>query len=222
MAVQKSIPLYWRGARPTAIFAKRHRRPARIAERFPHAPVAPKPTHLAACTGLRCGCEAAAYPREFLRILLVGSETPQEFREALRLTFRGHQVFVVNPRETDAARNFRAASGHFLAARIEHLPRPCGGFDLILENYPYPSGRHYVPPLPFARARLSRLAHGGRWMVYTESRRYASLLEAAVAYHPRLAQRFSVRRARVPLDAAPPSSYPQLDTRFLLVFKRRG
>jgi hypothetical protein len=166
-------------------------------------------------------CPSAAYPRQFLRVLLVGSETPPEFREALRLTSRGHQVLVVNPRETDAARNFRVAAGNFLPVRIEDLPRQCGGFDLILENYPYPSGPHYVEPLPFARARLSRLARGGRWMVYTESARYASLLQVAVAYHPRLAERFSARRARLPLDAAPRSSYPQRDTRFLLVFARR-
>ncbi len=223
--MQKSTPSQWRGA-SSSVFARRPRR--RIsgmgvaAERVFDRPVASEGACSVACPELRPACADSVFPRQFLRVLLVGSETPQEFREALKLASRGHQVFVVNPRETDAARNFRVAGGHLLLARIEDLPRQCGTFDLILENYPYPSGRHYVLPSPFARARLSRLAPGGRWIVYTESSRYASLLQAAVAYHPRLTQRFRVRRARLPLEAAPASSYPQLDTRFLLVFERRG
>lgn len=220
--MQKSIS-HRRGARPSVSLAKRHRRPPRItvAERTLDQAVTSEGTCPVTCPELQPACASAVLPRQYLRVLLVGAETAQEFREALRLTSRGHQVLVVNPRETDAAWNYRVAFGHFLPVRIEDLPRQCGGFDLILENYPYPSGRHYVQPLPFARARLSRLAHGGRWIVYTESARYASLLQASVAYYPRLAERFSVRRTTVPLDAAPPSSYPQLDTRFLLVFKRR-
>lgn len=223
--MQKSTPSQWRGAR-SSVFARKPRRRFSgmgvAAERVFDRAVTLEGACSVTCLELRPVCADSVFPRQSLRVLLVGSETPQEFREALKLASRGHQVFVVNPRETEAARNFRIAGGHFLPARIEDLPRQCGTFDLILENYPYPSGRHYVLPSPFARARLSRLAPGGRWIVYTESSRYASLLQAAVAYHPRLAQRFRVRRASLPLDVAPASIYPQLDARFLLVFERRG
>lgn len=159
-------------------------------------------------------------PRQSLRILFVGSERPEEFREVLRLGSEGHSVLVVNPRETDSARNFRLAGGKFLQTRIEELSRLCSGFDVIHENYPYPSGRQYVPPKPFALARLLRLAPGGQWILHTEAVRFATLVKAVVDYDPDLLARFRAWLSRIPLDQAPPSHYPTTDVRYRLVFRR--
>jgi hypothetical protein len=153
-------------------------------------------------------------------VLFVGLETPEEFREALKRRSRGDTVFVVNPRETDATHRFRMAGGSFLRTRIEDLPSRFRTFDLIRENYPYPSGRHCVPPEPFAVARFNRLAPGGYWILYTESVRLASLLKAVVDYDPKLIGRFEVSLTRIPFEAAPRSSYPANDVRYKLIFRR--
>ena len=168
---------------------------------------------------IRLDPQESVLTKRSLRVLFIGSERPEEFREALALGSRGNQVLVVNPKETDAARRFRLASGRFLAVRIEDLPPHCGSFDFIRENYPYPSGRHYVPPRPFAVARLRWLAPNGRWILYTEAARFAMLLKAVV-YHPRISQRFEVQLTKVPLDTAPPSDYPPTTTRYRLTFRR--
>jgi hypothetical protein len=153
-------------------------------------------------------------------ILIIGAERPDEFAAAERYGL-SNCVTVSNPRVTPAARIFWSRGGSFWPSPIANLPPDRSQFDEIREHYPYPSGRHYVPPLPFLWERLSRLAPGGRWILYTESPRYASLLVAAIAYHPRLAPRFKVRFAKLPLGAAPPSGYPQRATRYRLIFKRR-
>ena len=123
-------------------------------------------------------------------ILFVGAERGDEFKYAMRLARQGRGVMAINPRETAAARAFRRAGGKFIRARIEDLPPESCRFDLICENYPYPSGRHYVPPRPFALARLSRLRPGGRWILVTESPRYASLLKAVGDYDDAVRARF--------------------------------
>lgn len=156
-----------------------------------------------------------------LNVLFVGAERTDEFDAALRLLRCGHNIFAVNPRKTLAAIEFQQAGGTFLRGRIEELSRGCRGFNLILENYPYPSGRHYVRPPAFALARLARLAPGGRWILYTESSRFASLLKTAIERGPFLTNRFRVHVAKIPLDTAPPSDYPQMDTRYRLIFERR-
>jgi hypothetical protein len=157
-----------------------------------------------------------------LNVLFVGAERTDEFETALRLLSCGHNIIAVNPRETPAAMKFQQAGGTFLRGRIEELStRGYCGFNLILENYPYPSGRHYVRPPAFALARLARLAPGGKWILYTESSRFASLLKTAVQHSPLLTNRFRLRVAKIPLDAAPPSDYPQIDTRYRLILERR-
>jgi hypothetical protein len=156
-----------------------------------------------------------------LNVLFVGAERTDEFEVALRLLRRGHHIVAVNPRETLAAIKFQKAGGTFLRGRIEGLSRSCRGFNLILENYPYPSGRHYVPPQAFALARLARLAPGGKWILHTESSKFASHLKAAVERGPFLTGRFRLHVAKMPLDAAPPSNYPQIDSRYRLIFQRR-
>jgi hypothetical protein len=162
----------------------------------------------------RAGCRKS--------ILFVGPERPDEFAKAMRLMCHGHTVVAVNPRETRGSRAFQQAGGAFLPARIEQLPVGCSRFDLILENYPYPSGQDYVPPHPFALARLSRLAPCGRWILFTEAVRFATLLRAAIEHDQNLQGRFRVSITPTSADAAPPSHYPPLDSRFRLVFQRVG
>jgi hypothetical protein len=140
-------------------------------------------------------------------VLFVGAERPNEFAHAMRLTYQGHDVIAINPRETAAARAFRRAGCKFIRARIEHLP-------------PYPSGRHYVPPRPFALARLSLLKPGGKWILVTESPRYASLLKAVVDHDDDVSARFRGTLSPLSIDEAPPSFYPQAKSRFRLVFQR--
>jgi hypothetical protein len=154
-------------------------------------------------------------------VLFVGPERPDEFADAMRLAREGHDVIVVNPRETTAARTFRRAGGTFLRARVEQLPRTCCRFDVICENYPYPSGRHYVPPRDFALTRLALLAPGGRWVLFTESARYATLLKAVGDYDEVVQRQFRVGLSSLSPGEAPPSAYPSVGTRFRLVFERR-
>jgi hypothetical protein len=154
-------------------------------------------------------------------VLFVGVERPDEFADIWRLACRGHDVMAVNPRETDAARSFRARGGNFVRARIEDLPQEHCRFDVVCENYPYPSGRHYVPPRPFALARMSRLAPGGRWILFTESARFASLLKA-VGDNDTPGGEYQATLASVHSVAAPPSAYPPVDSRFRLIVERQG
>jgi hypothetical protein len=154
-------------------------------------------------------------------VLFVGAERADEFADAMRLAGQGHDVIVINPRETYAAKAFRRAGGTFVRARIEQLPPACCRFDLICENYPYPSGRHYVPPRAFAVTRLSRLVPGGRWVLFTEAARYATLLKAIGDYDEVVQRRFRVGLSSLSPGEAPHSAYPSAGTRFRLVFERR-
>lgn len=173
------------------------------------------------CTDRPQRCSDFVSPPATQAVLFVGAERTDEFADALRLVCEGHDVIVVNPRETTAARVFRQAGGTFLRAAVEQLPTACCCFDLICENYPYPSGRHFVPPRDFAVARLARVAPGGRWVLFTESARYASLLKAVGDYDETLQRRFRVRLSSLPPSAAPLSAYPSAGTRFRLLFERR-
>jgi hypothetical protein len=166
-------------------------------------------------------CSDFVTARATLAVLFVGAERADELADATRLLCQGHDVIVINPRETAAARAFRRAGGTFLRARVEELPTACCHFDIICENYPYPSGRHYVPPRAFAVARLVRLVPRGRWVLYTEAARYASLLKAIGDYDASVQRQFRVRLSTLPPRLAPPSDYPSAGTRFRLVFERR-
>jgi hypothetical protein len=161
-----------------------------------------------------------APPRVPQSVVFVGAERGDEFARAMRLACQGHDVITINPRETASARAFRRAGGRFIRAKLQDLPPECCRFDLICENYPYPSGRHYVPPRVFALARLSRLKPGGRWVLVTESPRYASLLKAVGDYDGVVRARFRSTLTPLSLDEAPSSVYPRADTRFRLVFRR--
>jgi hypothetical protein len=166
-------------------------------------------------------CSDFVAPCATQSVLFVGAERPDEFANAMRLHREGHDVIVVNPRETAAARAFRRAGGTFLRGHIEQLPPACCRFDTICENYPYPSGRHYVPPRDFALARLKRLAPGGRWVLFTESARYATLLKAVADYDEAVQVKFRASLSSLTPSAAPPSAYPASSTRLRLTVKRR-
>ncbi len=153
-------------------------------------------------------------------VLFVGPERADEFESALRLTDLGHSVIAVNPRETSAARCFQQLGGTFVKVRIEQISRGSAGFDLILENYPYPGGRHYHPPRSFALARLSRLTVNGRWIVFTESARYATLVKAVVDHDVAPSGRYCAKLYSVPSKAAPPSCYPPIEARYQLIVRR--
>jgi|SRR5215831_1821305 len=153
-------------------------------------------------------------------VLFVGPERDDEFAHALRLSTKGHDVIAINPRETASAKAFRRAGGTFIRARIEDLPPESCRFDLICENYPFPSGRHYVPPRPFALARLSLLKPGGKWILVTESPRYASWLKSVGDDDNDVRTRFRATLSPLAIHEAPPSSYPRAETRFRLVFQR--
>jgi hypothetical protein len=153
-------------------------------------------------------------------VLIVGAERSDEFADALWMICLGHSVTVVNPRETLAAREFKRKGGTFIQGRVEELPLACRCFVVICENYPYPSGQHYVPPTDFAEARLSRLSRGGRWILFTEAVRFATLLKAVADFDENLPGKFSCAMSRMPLYQAPPSTYPPGETRFRLIFTR--
>jgi hypothetical protein len=166
-------------------------------------------------------CSDFVSPCATQSVLFVGAERTDEFADAMRLVCEGHDVIVINPRETAEAAAFRRAGGTFVPARVEQLPTACCHFDIICENYPYPSGRHYVPPRDFALARLARLAPGGRWVLFTEAARYATLLKALGDYDEAVQRRFRVRLSNLLPEQAPPSAYPSAGTRFRLIFERR-
>jgi hypothetical protein len=166
-------------------------------------------------------CSDFVSPGATQSVLFVGAERADEFADAMRLVCEGHDVIVINPRETAAARSFRRAGGTFVRAWVEQLPTACCRFDVICENYPYPSGRHYVPPRDFALARLARLAPGGRWVLFTEAARYATLLKAVGDYDVDVQGGFRVGLSSLSPEQAPPSVYPSASTRFRLIFERR-
>jgi hypothetical protein len=166
-------------------------------------------------------CSDFVSPCATQAVLFVGAERADEFADATRLVCQGHDVIVINPRETAAARAFRSAGGTFVRTRVEQLPAACCRFDVICENYPYPSGRYYVPPRIFALARLARLAPGGRWVLFTEAARYATLLKAVGDYDEVVQRRFRVGLSSLSPGEAPLSAYPYAGTRFRLVFERR-
>ena len=170
----------------------------------------------------RQGCSDFARSHDQRSVLLVGAERGDEFADALRLVHRGYDVTAVNPRVTPAARRFVATGGTVLQARLEELPRECGRYEMICENYPYPSGHHYVPPRPFALARLLRLAPGGRWILHTEAVRFATLIKAAIDHERTLRDHFVVTLSNVDPDTAPLSHYPAVKDRFRLVVERCG
>ncbi len=172
-------------------------------------------------TSRRLRCSEAMRGQQPQNVLFVGAERPDEFTDALRLARQGHQVAVVNPRATAAARVYKARGGSFLRTSIESLPSTWTDFDLICENYPYPRARRFEPARAYVVSRLTRLAPGGRWIVITEHPRFAAALRAAAAHDDAIRQEFTVRLSELSPWWAPLSGYVRRNTRFRLVFMKR-
>jgi hypothetical protein len=155
-------------------------------------------------------------------ILFVGAERPDEFAHAMRLVCQGHTVTVVNPRQTNPARAFRAAGGRFIRARIENIPRRLGPFHIICENYPYPypSALDYAATKAYAFARLAKVAVRGRWVVFTESPRLAAALGAVAQHEAVVRRRFRLWFTELSSVLAPRSAYLRRRTRYRLIFQR--
>jgi hypothetical protein len=172
--------------------------------------------------GTQRRCSDFTTPAATHRVLFVGAERADEFSDALQMGVRGLEVTVVNPRRTAAAKVFQLRGGRFVPARVEQLANTHGAFDTICEHYPYPLRRYSGPAKRFALARLERLAPGGRWILVTESRRFATALKALADFDADIASRFSLRSYVLSPRQAPRSYYPPVDTRFRLIFQRRG
>jgi hypothetical protein len=170
-----------------------------------------------------------------LNVLIVGAERSDEFADAGRFAARGHQVTVVNFRESVAARRFQDAGGTFVQSRIERLPLTLGPFDLVCENYPYTVARVEgvceSDPCPiwlsirairtYAVARLRRLASGGRWILFTESPGFTGALRWVIGHDPGIRRNFRIRTIPLKKEDAPPSCYARFHTRFQIIFERR-
>jgi hypothetical protein len=176
-----------------------------------------------AATAIPGPCSCHAVPRPCLRrVLFVGAERPDEFAIAARLACQGHNVAVVNPRDTPAARAYRDGGGRFIQARVEDLPVRLGPFHVICENYPYPfpSALSYASARAYALPRLARLAIGGRWVVFSENPRLAATLTAVARHEAAVRRGFCLRFAELSPVLAPRSAYLRRRTRYRLIFQR--
>jgi hypothetical protein len=153
-------------------------------------------------------------PKGNPRILIVGAETIDEFRVAQGLREAGRNVTVVNPLETQAARNFKSGGGNFIKDVIENLP-DAQRFDYIIENYPFPTGPYAPAAEAFIDARIKRLQPGGSWEIITESSDFADALEAVGQ-----SKKVAITRTEIPLHQAPKSTYPRVDDRFKITITK--
>ena len=154
-------------------------------------------------------------PRSGARVLVVGPETEEEFAYALRVNARGGKATAVNPARTDAASRFVANGGDFVQNKVESLPQRAE-FDIIREDYPYPTG-NYVDTSA-ANARISRLKPGGSWVVVTEKPDFADALEAAGQM-----QGATVTRSQLPPfhEGVPVSAHPRDPSRIAVVITKK-
>ena len=148
--------------------------------------------------------------------MIVGAETAEEFAYARQVSAQGGNVTVVNPTVTGEAKAFMRSGGHFVQARIEDLPRQ-PGFNLIREDFPFPTGPVFTPAASFILARVARLAPGGRWVVMTESAEFAEAVEGVARL-----QGVTVRGTCVAPyhEAVPASVYPREIGRYVLIIER--
>jgi hypothetical protein len=150
------------------------------------------------------------------RVLVVGPETEAEFEYARGVTSRGGRATAVNPVKTPAADRYIARGGEFVQGRVETLPQE-SVYDIIREDYPYPTGKFINPKM--VDARLSRLKPGGSWVVVTESTEFANALEAAGEHF--FGKGKVMRREIAAMhEAAPVSPHPKDPRRFALIFRR--
>jgi hypothetical protein len=167
-------------------------------------------------------------------VLMVGSERSDEFADATQVLARGHNVTVVNPRESPAAFRFAGRGGTFIRCPIERLPLTLGPFDVICENYPFTVARvegvceDGLCPVwlsarlmhAYAMARLRHLAPGGRWILFTESPGFARALRSIVRRDLGIRRNFNIRIVPLTNGESPRSLYPRLTTRFKVILQQ--
>ncbi len=152
--------------------------------------------------------------RPGLRVLVVGPETETEFDYARKIDAGGGQATCINPVRTPAAARFELGGGRFVQGKVEELPADVC-FDIIREDFPYPTG-NYID-FPAVNARITRLRAGGMWVVVTEKPDFAATLEAAARLG---GARVLARELPFKHDAAPVSSHPRDTSRIALVISR--
>jgi hypothetical protein len=152
--------------------------------------------------------------RPGLKVLIVGPETQAEFAYARKIMLDGGQVTCVNPVKSPAAKRFIAEGGDFFQGEVSKLP-PGKQFDIIREDFPFPTGNYIDVPQTFAR--ITRLRPGGSWVVVTESGEFATTLEAAAAMN-----KAKVFKRAIPAlhEGAPVSSHPRDIERIALIITR--
>ncbi len=152
--------------------------------------------------------------RPGLHVLVVGPETEAEFDYARKVEAGGGRATCINPVKSPAAARFELHGGTFVQGKIQQLPDDAC-FDIIREDFPYPTG-NYID-FPAVQARLSRLKPGGSWVVVTEKPDFASTLEVAAQHGGA-----SVLRREFPFahDGAPVSLHPRDKSRIALVISR--
>jgi hypothetical protein len=101
------------------------------------------------------------------------------------------------------------------------LPREACCFDLIRENQLYPTEQHYLSARLFVLARLSRLKKRGRWILVTQSPRYASFLRAVGDYDEAVQRNFTVSLSSLAPGQVPCTLHPGGKACFRLIFQRR-
>ena len=150
------------------------------------------------------------------RVLVVGAETEAEFAYARGVTAKGQRVDVVNPRATDAAKEFAKEGGSFIQGKVENLPRE-PSYNLIREDFPYPTGKS-ITTIEGVGERLARLKSGGRWVVVTEEgAEFLPTLTEAAEHSGAKVTTYSVPKAH---EGAPQSAYPKQPTRFVVIIEK--
>ncbi len=153
--------------------------------------------------------------RAGLRVLLVGPETEAEFDYARSVMGNGGKVTAVNPVRSPAAERFIAEGGDFVQGNVGSLSAQAE-FDIIREDFPYPTG-NYID-VGQSAARITRLRPGGAWVVVTEATDYADTLEVAAQLNK--ASKVLRRMFLAADESAPESLHPRALSRTALVITR--
>jgi hypothetical protein len=199
-----------------------------------HRPKQESPSRLVAQRMRNRCCSDFVEQRPAQTVLFVGAERWDEFAQAIDLASCGHDVTVVNPRKSLAARAFQAAGGSFVQSMISKLPSTLGPFDIVCEHYPFTITRvrRVCERNPctiwrslralraYAMPRLRQLVEGGRWVIFTESPGLPKALHLLVQSDPTLRRNFTSQILRLNDAHAPSSKYPILSTRFLVILRR--
>lgn len=154
--------------------------------------------------------------RSRLDVLVVGAETNAEFAYAKQVNKQGGSAVVANPHLTDEALSFQKSGGNFFKGKVEDLPAG-KHFDLIREDFPYPTGRVIQPAKELVESRMNRLNEGGTWVVVTEKSDFVKTLEVAAID---AGVNVSVNQIPAHHEATPQSIHPRDPNRYVLTFSK--